>query len=444
MRNIIIFLLIGIHPSLAQTFHQDRELNLSFERVLENGYTPANWKSFKKGHSIEIDFSERYDGKGSLLIESDKDRLKKDSIALVAQRIEPVRGRIVQLSGYLKLNNIDGRAGLSLVTNGPNGQINSEEMKIPRLDGTRSWTKYSISLPIPDSTSSIDIAVYLIGDGQLWVDALELSIDGHNISDMAMSVSQTDSLAKFAGQEQFPSRFGTSVISNKLLNDSLSLVSGPPTQFSFHPFYQKYLNESGLSIIGSQNVSDEAFYRARRVLRMMLGKVPQIKSKLIENNARIAIIGKDEQMTDLPEYSELDISINARARGLGGTIEFPLTSFGEENILGLKSDRYKGENILVHEFAHTIHMIGISLIDPDFDEELRTAYAQASEEGLWDNTYASTSAEEYFAEGVQSWFNVNVSVNEPNGIHNSIDTNLELKTYDPRLYNLISKYFFTE
>lgn len=89
-------------------------------------------------------------------------------------------------------------------------------------------------------------------------------------------------------------------------------------------------------------------------------------------------------------------------------------------------------------------MIGISLVDTDFGNELRATFAQALEEGLWDNTYASTSLEEYFAEGVQSWFNANMKVEEPNGIHNDINSNEELKAYDPRLHSLISKYFYNK
>ena len=48
-----------------------------------------------------------------------------------------------------------------------------------------------------------------------------------------------------------------------------------------------------------------------------------------------------------------------RARGLGGKI----TSCGEENLLNLKGDRYRSENILIHEFSHAIHRYGIGVVD---------------------------------------------------------------------------------
>lgn len=52
-----------------------------------------------------------------------------------------------------------------------------------------------------------------------------------------------------------------------------------------------------------------------------------------------------------------------------------------------------------------------------------------------------TNAQEYFAEGVQSFFNVNAYAKPSNGIHNHVATNQVLKTYDPELYNLIKKAF---
>jgi len=244
--------------------------------------------------------------------------------------------------------------------------------------------------------------------------------------------------------EQFSSKYGKPIASASQLKDSVSSVSKVPATFRFNPYYQKYLNAAGLPIIGSSNVSDKAFYKTREIVLMMLRKSPAIKAKMIENNVRIAIIGKYEQLTDLPEYNNMDKWINQRARGLGGLIDFPLTSCAEENVLGLSPDRYNGEDILIHEFAHTIHMTGISLVDKDFNGQLNSCYDNALAQGLWKNTYAISSVGEYFAKGVQSWFNVNKDVLTANGIDNEIDTNAELKLYDPSLYKLISKYFNNE
>ena len=48
---------------------------------------------------------------------------------------------------------------------------------------------------------------------------------------------------------------------------------------------------------------------------------------------------------------------------------------------------------------------------------------------------------EYFAEGVQSFFNCHISVYPPDGIHNNISTRVDLNKYDPDLYKILEEVF---
>ena len=85
----------------------------------------------------------------------------------------------------------------------------------------------------------------------------------------------------------------------------------------------------------------------------------------------------------------------------------PATSCGEENLLCFPGDPYATENILIHEFGHTIHEIGLAQADPTFQKRLDAAFAAAGDHGRWRDTYGRTNAAEYWAEGVQSWFSCN-------------------------------------
>ncbi len=124
-----------------------------------------------------------------------------------------------------------------------------------------------------------------------------------------------------------------------------------------------------------------------------------------------------------------------RARGLGGQI----TSCGEENLLNLKGDRYHSENILIHEFSHAIHEEGLRTIDPKFDTRLRKIYAKAMDNELWKDTYAATNHKEYWAEGVQAYFDC--AAPPAKGVHNDCNTREKLKEYDPELFALIDEVF---
>ena len=61
-----------------------------------------------------------------------------------------------------------------------------------------------------------------------------------------------------------------------------------------------------------------------------------------------------------------------------------------------------------------------------------------------ENTYAISNASEYWAEGVQDWYNLNQEAISGNGIHNEINTREELEHYDAELFDLIKRYFEKE
>jgi hypothetical protein len=129
---------------------------------------------------------------------------------------------------------------------------------------------------------------------------------------------------------------------------------------------------------------------------------------------------------------------DARARGTGGSATDPYCTCAEENVLGYPGDPYESECILIHEFAHNIHLRGLNNVDPTFDTRLKQAYDTAMKAGLWKGKYASVNHYEYFAEGVQSWFDDN---RENDHDHNHVDTRAELIAYDPALAGFCREVF---
>lgn len=224
------------------------------------------------------------------------------------------------------------------------------------------------------------------------------------------------------------------------------VITAVPDSLGLDKFYTKYVNVNGIPLISSWRVPDSAIVAAHRTLYAMTSMLkPEIVQAMKKANARVAIMARYEGTTDLPEHHYLvnDTSLNwdLRARGLGGTIEEPLTSCAEENVLAYQIDKYHAEDILIHEFAHAIHCIGIIQVDTAFNTRLNALYQKAMKSGMLDNTYRSSTMEEYFAEGVQDWFNVNAEVPRTDGKHNWCNTREELQEFDPELYQLISEYF---
>jgi hypothetical protein len=192
-------------------------------------------------------------------------------------------------------------------------------------------------------------------------------------------------------------------------------------------FYVKRLDAAGVPVIGSARAPTEALNLARDIVAEMLLHRPDLRRWLLDQGYRVAIMAPDETTTDLPEqrgwtkpapddprltrcerkHYAMRIGRltdrqywDARARGMSG----PLTSAGAENLLAGPGDRYRGENILVHEFAHNI-LAAIRAVDAPLYRRVERAYADALRQGRWGGEYASTTIDEYWAVGTQFWFN---------------------------------------
>jgi hypothetical protein len=206
-------------------------------------------------------------------------------------------------------------------------------------------------------------------------------------------------------------------------------------------FFAKCLIFRGIPIKAPADVADEALFAAFERLSMLLSNQPTVISNLAVAGAELHIIGRDQVTSDLPEHRHLKgkkleeyhgLTVDERTRGLGGL----LTSCGEENLLNLEKDRYKGRDICVHEFAHNIRQHGIPRqVREGFDEQ----YRKSLEKGLWQKSYAGSNPDEFFAELTMWYFgthgDLHMTGTKPeNG-------RAGLKNYDPEAYELLDEFY---
>jgi len=223
-------------------------------------------------------------------------------------------------------------------------------------------------------------------------------------------------------------------------------ITTPPPQLGLSSFYKKCLNIDGFPVLASDKVSDYALRETAYLIQMMLANRPDVLKALAASGSRLTVMAHNEFTTDVPEHSHMGKNSkdkssdwwDRRARGLGGSETDPVASCAEENVLCFPGDPYSKENILIHEFAHMMHLRGLKRVDPTFDIRLEKIWNDAMAAGLWKDKYASTNSREYFAEGVQSWFNNN---REDDHDHNHVNTRKELIEYDPALAKLLKEVF---
>ncbi|MFN0068580.1 MAG: hypothetical protein ACKVYV_13195 [Limisphaerales bacterium] len=225
----------------------------------------------------------------------------------------------------------------------------------------------------------------------------------------------------------------------------------PPDAGGIPAFYTQRVTAGGFPIVASAKVNPYALKEAAYLVDLMLAKRPDVRAAMVKSGARLSILAWNEFTTDQPEWRWLardpvpgfpgiaprDFR-DARARGMGGSETDPFCSCAEENLLAYPGDPYSAENILIHELAHNTHLRGMANVDPGFDARVQAAYDAAMKAGLWKGKYAAVNHHEYFAEGVQSWFDDN---RENDHDHNHVNTRAELLEYDPGLAALCREVF---
>lgn len=209
------------------------------------------------------------------------------------------------------------------------------------------------------------------------------------------------------------------------------------SEYKLDPFYTRYASAAGTPIVSTDKPEDESIRRACQVVLDLSSTFAGSREQMHKGHVYFIMMAKTEKTVDTPEYRSRG-DLDRRARGFGNNPGL----CAEENVMcDTMTDRWRGESICVHEYAHVMHLYVWSEIDPMFDSKVDAAFDSARSMGKYRNTYADDNAMEYLAEGVQNWYNTNLESRQGeagDGVHNHINTRAEFKEYDPMLYELLS------
>ncbi|MGI6755727.1 MAG: hypothetical protein ACOX4F_06950 [Atopobiaceae bacterium] len=220
-------------------------------------------------------------------------------------------------------------------------------------------------------------------------------------------------------------------------------------QLAYNPHYTSFLrSKSGILIKGSKVIQPYSLNIAASIVDIMLEKRPEIAQKLIERGCEIAVYGLLYDAYDVPEHRMGYWVATRPVAGFGGDDEVPTTSISEANLIRLRSGRYATayphEMVLVHEFGHAVHLVGINFLDDQtLAQQVRDTYKHALDTGLWHDSYAISNYEEYFATLSTIWFDVMQEGVDGkwDGIRGPVNTRDELEEYDPQGYELMAAVY---
>jgi alpha-glucosidase len=242
-------------------------------------------------------------------------------------------------------------------------------------------------------------------------------------------------------------------------------VVAPPAKFQFDPYYTKFTYAREFPVLGSKQVSDEALLKANDTVRKMFAYRHDIVKALMADGARLVVLGRDEKLSDLPEFKGDKTADLVRYHEY--TPEQKVMVVPEENVLGSAGEPFAGRNMVVAVFARSLYLVcGMRPADPDFekrrdkqqyelrvkrldvafDERLKKLFEAAKAKGLWKGSSAVHSRAEYWAAGVEAYFDAaGPGTVAPNGADRPITTRELLKAYDPDLFALVDETMaFTE
>ena len=216
------------------------------------------------------------------------------------------------------------------------------------------------------------------------------------------------------------------------------------TYTPYKPLMEKLSTAGPVCVTGSSRVPQQALDEAGRMLEIMLSNRGDVGNQLRSVGALTAVFARSENVCDLPYFADLVGSASCQAEGgLGGVRGRPATACSEKNLLKQSDDPFgrgshaHGENVCVHELAHTIMNVGLS---NGKRSQIQSRFNAPDTKALWRGDFALQNADEFFAEMTQAYFCANPEV--PSFLHtHGINCAEELRDYDRATFDLIHEIF---
>ncbi len=184
----LLLLVVGPKYSIGQ---EDINYNLDLEKVNSETKLPIGWgfgniskatlPNDSSSAAYLLDNVNKKQGDYSLLIDWSKPYAEWTATNYVIHKT--FKGKKIKLTGYLKTEGITKGAGLWMRIDGDGKVLAFDNMSSRFVTGTTDWEKYSIELEYDaDQAEQIVVGGIVVGQGKLWMDDLQISVGGKDIS----------------------------------------------------------------------------------------------------------------------------------------------------------------------------------------------------------------------------------------------------------------------
>ena len=236
----------------------------------------------------------------------------------------------------------------------------------------------------------------------------------------------------------------------------------PPAKFKIDPYYTKFSWAREFPVIG-RGASDEAILKANDTIRRMFAYRHDVLKALINGGVKLVVLGPDESLADLPEYSSLarDGSFDPLARILHYSPDAKLLVVDESNVLSNPAEPNVGDNQVIGVMADAAYQLTairpedpnwekrghevqqyelrVQRLDERFGKRIDELYAAATKADKWRGTRAVHDPIAYWSAGVLAYFDAAGQDAAPADSAHPIRTREALRSYDPKLFELVNE-----
>ncbi len=170
MKNFIPLLVLTLwlgSACLATTLQDNQIANWSFRAIADN----------ECGYKLSVDDKVLFKGKPAAFLQSSKphqDIARFYAAPFQDFRADEYRGKRVEFTASLKLDQVEGVSGLWFKATGNDKVVAFDNMEERAPSGTADWKKYSVVLDVPADAQILTIGVYITGGGRVWFADLAL------------------------------------------------------------------------------------------------------------------------------------------------------------------------------------------------------------------------------------------------------------------------------
>ncbi|TWT75726.1 hypothetical protein Pla123a_32360 [Posidoniimonas polymericola] len=230
------------------------------------------------------------------------------------------------------------------------------------------------------------------------------------------------------------------------------VVISPPQRFKIPGYYTKFSWAREFCVVGNA-VSDEALLKVNDTVRKMFAYRHDLLKTLINDDAKLVVLGENERLADLPEWAEFEaagaspgdrqadylpatatlvvpsdaaVKPAGEISGIGNPVVYSMAKafYGQVAVRAIDPNwENRGRDVQQYE-------LNVRRLDERFGKEVRDARANALKAGLWSGTAASSSDADYLASGVVAYF-------DAGGSTHPAPSREELQGYDPALHTIV-------